>query len=188
MPKSINFTLKKHRGALLEYVSHDKAQEVLKNKCYEGLKSKDLINNETYAKRLNTELDVIHQMGFDNYFLIVEDYVNYAKTHDILVGPGRGSAAGSLVSFALNITAPDPIKYDLYFERFLNASRKTMPDIDIDFEDIRREYMISYVREKYGLYNVAPITTYGTLQARQVIRDVSKYIICLLYTSDAADE
>lgn len=172
--KSINFTLKKHRGALLEYVSHDKAQEVLKNKCYEGLKSKDLINNETYAKRLNTELDVIHQMGFDNYFLIVEDYVNYAKTHDILVGPGRGSAAGSLVSFALNITTPDPIKYDLYFERFLNASRKTMPDIDIDFEDIKRDQVVNYLKDKYGKDRVANIVTFQTIGAKQALRDIGR--------------
>lgn len=116
-------------------------------------------------------------MGFNDYFLIVYDYVKYAKKNDILVGPGRGSAAGALVSYCLGITNIDPLKYNLLFERFLNKDRVTMPDIDIDFEDIRREDMISYVRGKYGLYNVAPITTYGTLQARQVIRDVSKYII-----------
>ena len=150
----------------------------LYNLSFLGLK-KRLNNNvsDNYVKRLNYELDVIDKMGFNDYFLIVFDYVKYAKKNDILVGPGRGSAAGALVSYCLGITNIDPLKYNLLFERFLNKDRVTMPDIDIDFEDVRREDMIKYVREKYGLYNVAPITTYGTLQARQVIRDVSKYII-----------
>lgn len=116
-------------------------------------------------------------MGFNDYFLIVCDYVKYAKKNNILVGPGRGSAAGALVSYCLGITNIDPLKYNLLFERFLNKDRVTMPDIDIDFEDIRREDMISYVRGRYGIYNVAPITTYGTLQSRQVLRDVSKLVI-----------
>ena len=150
----------------------------LYNLAFLGLKKRlnDKVSDD-YIKRLSYELDVIDKMGFNDYFLIVYDYVKYAKKNDILVGPGRGSAAGALVSYCLGITNINPLKYNLLFERFLNKDRVTMPDIDIDFEDVRREDMIKYVREKYGLYNVAPITTYGTLQARQVIRDVSKYII-----------
>ena len=127
-----------------------------------------------YKKRLEFELGVIESMGFVDYFLIVFDYVKFAKKHDIMVGPGRGSAAGSLVSYSLGITDVDPIKYDLLFERFLNPERVTMPDIDIDFEDTRRGEVIDYVREKYGQRNVALIVAYGTLGSRQVVRDVSK--------------
>ena len=143
-----------------------------------GLKKR--LNNvieERYVKRLQYELDVIDKMGFNDYFLIVYDYVKYAKKNDILVGPGRGSAAGALVSYCLGITNVDPLEYNLLFERFLNKDRVTMPDIDMDFEDIRREDMIKYVRSRYGTFNVAPITTYGTLQARQVLRDVSSLVI-----------
>ena len=143
-----------------------------------GLKKR--LNNvieERYVKRLQYELDVIDTMGFNDYFLIVYDYVKYAKKNDILVGPGRGSAAGALVSYCLGITNVDPLEYNLLFERFLNKDRVTMPDIDMDFEDIRREDMIKYVRSRYGTFNVAPITTYGTLQARQVLRDVSSLVI-----------
>jgi len=113
-------------------------------------------------------------MGFVDYFLIVYDYVLYAKKNNILVGPGRGSAAGSLVSYAIGITNIDPLKYNLLFERFLNPHRITMPDIDIDFEYNKRNLVISYVREKYGEFNVAPIITFGTLAAKQVIRDVGR--------------
>ncbi|MCI9281367.1 MAG: DNA polymerase III subunit alpha [Bacilli bacterium] len=142
-----------------------------------GLK-KRLNNNvsEVYQKRLNYELSVIKNMGFDDYFLIVYDYVLYAKKNNILVGPGRGSAAGSLVSFCLGITDIDPIKYDLLFERFLNPERITMPDIDIDFEYTKRGEVIEYVRKRYGENNVAPIMTFGTLGAKQVIRDVGRVL------------
>ena len=101
----------------------------------------------SYRDRLLHELDVIKKMGFSNYFLIVYDYIRYAKKNDILVGPGRGSAAGSLVSYSLGITEVDPIKYNLFFERFLNSERVTMPDIDTDFPDIERDNVIEYVRE-----------------------------------------
>ena len=143
--------------------------------CKKGL-SKRLNGNVTdeYTKRLNYELSVIKSMGFVDYFLIVYDYVKYAKTHDILVGAGRGSAAGSLVSYSIGITNIDPLKYNLLFERFLNPERITMPDIDIDFEDVKREDMINYVREKYGEKKVAPIMTFGTLSSRQVLKDVAK--------------
>ena len=131
---------------------------------------------DTYQKRLNYELSVIKNMGFVDYFLIVYDYVLYAKKNNILVGPGRGSAAGSLVSFCLGITDIDPIKYDLLFERFLNPDRITMPDIDIDFEYTKRGAVIDYVRTRYGEENVAPIMTFGTLGAKQVIRDIGRVL------------
>lgn len=139
---------------------------------------KRLNNNvpENYQKRLEYELSVIKNMGFVDYFLIVYDYVLYAKKNNILVGPGRGSAAGSLVSFCLGITDIDPIKYDLLFERFLNPERITMPDIDIDFEYTKRGQVIDYVRSRYGENNVAPIMTFGTLGAKQVIRDVGRVL------------
>ena len=130
--------------------------------------------NKIYLDRLKYELDIINKMGFCNYFLVVWDYVRYAKENGILVGPGRGSAAGSLVSYCLNITTIDPIKYDLLFERFLNPERISMPDIDIDFEYTRREEVLNYCIDKYGIKKVAPIITFGTLGSKQVIRDVGK--------------
>ena len=132
--------------------------------------------NEVYKKRLLYELDVIKKMGFANYFLIVYDYVKYAKKSGILVGPGRGSAGGSLVAYALGIIDVDPIKYDLLFERFLNPGRITMPDIDIDFPDIYRDRVIDYVKEKYGEKNVAGIVAIGTLKAKAVLDDVAKIL------------
>ena len=131
---------------------------------------------EKYLQRLNYELEIINRMGFSNYFLVVYDFIKYAKQNGILVGPGRGSAAGSLVSFCLGITDIDPIKYDLLFERFLNPERVTMPDIDTDFPDIYREEVIHYVKRKYGEKNVAGIVTFGTLGAKQAIRDVSRVL------------
>ena len=130
--------------------------------------------SKQYQERLKYELDIINKMGFCNYFLVVWDYVKYAKENGILVGPGRGSAAGSLVSYCLGITTVDPIKYDLLFERFLNPERISMPDIDIDFEYTRREEVLNYCITKYGLKKVAPIITFGTLGSKQVIRDVGK--------------
>ena len=168
-----NFVLEKNRGLTLKLFADDEAKKVIKERCLEGLKNKNKLN-DTYLTRLNYELDIIDKMEFNNYFLVVSDYVNYAKTHDILVGPGRGSAAGSLVSYALDITSPDPIKYNLYFERFLNPSRKTMPDIDIDFEDIKREEVINYLKEKYGKSRVANIVTFQTIAAKQALRDIGR--------------
>ena len=144
--------------------------------CHKGLQKR--FNNKVdkvYIDRLNHELDVIKSMGFVDYFLIVYDYVKFAKQNNIMVGPGRGSAAGSLVSYAIGITNVDPIKYNLLFERFLNPERITMPDIDIDFEDAKRDQVIEYVKDKYGRDYVAPIMTFGTLASRQVLRDVAKY-------------
>lgn len=128
------------------------------------------------AKRLDYELGVIGKMGFDDYFLIVWDYVRYAREHDILVGPGRGSAAGSVVAYLLGITGLDPLKYDLLFERFLNPERVSMPDIDIDFCYEKRGKAIEYVTRKYGQARVAQIITFGTEAARAVIRDVGRVI------------
>ena len=147
----------------------------LKKKCIEGLKNKfgDKISSK-YQERLKMELNVINQMGFCDYFLIVYDYIKYAKETNIIVGPGRGSAVGSLVAYCLNITDIDPLKYDLLFERFLNVERVSMPDIDIDFEHTKREDMIEYCRKKYGDKRVAPIITFGTLGAKQAIRDVGR--------------
>jgi len=157
----------------------------LKQLVKEGLKNKfgDKVN-KVYLDRLKYELDIINKMGFCNYFLVVRDYVMFAKENGILVGPGRGSAAGSLVSFCLGITEIDPIKYDLLFERFLNPERISMPDIDIDFEYTRREEVINYCISKYGIKKVAPIITFGTLGSKQVIRDVGK---CLEVNSKDID-
>lgn len=153
------------------------AYTYLKQLCIEGLKEKfGKEVSSRYRDRLKYELDVIQRMGFCNYFLVVYDYVKFAKTHDILVGPGRGSAAGSLVSYLLNITTIDPLEYDLLFERFLNPERISMPDIDIDFEDTKRYQVIDYCISKYGLKKVAGIITFSTLKAKQVVRDVGRVL------------
>ncbi len=145
----------------------------LKKLCYEGMEKKYSDTGEI-KKRLDYELETIQNMGFVDYFLIVWDFINFAKTHDVIVGPGRGSAAGSLVSYCLGITGIDPIKYGLIFERFLNPERVSMPDIDIDFEPEGRQKVIDYVVEKYGTEQVSQIITFGTLKARLVIRDVGR--------------
>jgi DNA polymerase-3 subunit alpha len=141
----------------------------------EGLKKRfgDTVPEDA-AQRLETELKVITQTGFADYFLIVADFVRWAKENDVPVGPGRGSAAGSMVSYALGITNLDPIKYGLLFERFLNPERVTPPDIDIDFSDDKRERVISYVREKYGRDSVCRITTFGRMATRSAVRDVAR--------------
>jgi DNA polymerase-3 subunit alpha len=140
-----------------------------------GLKKKfSGVIPEDYKKRAEYELSVVSTMGFEGYFLIVADFINYAKNQKIPVGPGRGSAAGSIISWALDITTIDPLKYDLLFERFLNPSRKEMPDIDIDFCRDRREEVINYVIDKYGSDHVAQIITFGSLSARAVIKDVAR--------------
>ena len=140
---------------------------------------------EEYRERLTYELTVINDMGFSNYFLVVYDFIRFAKKNKILVGPGRGSAAGSLVAYSLGITDIDPLKYDLLFERFLNPERKTMPDIDTDFPDNKRDIVIDYVKEKYGEKRVGGIITFGTMAAKQAIRDVSRVMNIPLYKVDA---
>ncbi|MCE3021798.1 DNA polymerase III subunit alpha [Staphylococcus pasteuri] len=142
-------------------------------KLEEQLKNWNL-NHLHYIDRLKHEYAIITNMGFEDYFLIVSDLIHYAKTHNVMVGPGRGSSAGSLVSYLLGITTIDPIKFNLLFERFLNPERVTMPDIDIDFEDTRREKVIQYVQEKYGQLHVSGIVTFGHLLARAVARDVGR--------------
>ncbi|MBW1851828.1 MAG: DNA polymerase III subunit alpha, partial [Deltaproteobacteria bacterium] len=138
----------------------------------EGPQSEDV--HREYRERLDYELKVIHEMGFSGYFLIVADFIEYARDHDIPVGPGRGSAAGSLVAYSLKITNIEPIKYGLLFERFLNPARISMPDIDIDFCINGRDEVIRYVAQKYGTENVGQIITFGSMKARGVIRDVGR--------------
>lgn len=150
--------------------------EYLKELCKEGLKKRyDNITDEI-RKRAEYELSVIIQMGYVDYYLIVADYVNYAKSKNIPVGPGRGSGAGSLLAYAIGITEVDPLKYDLLFERFLNPERVSMPDFDIDFCNERREEVIRYVEEKYGKDHVSQIITFGTMAARMAIRDVGRVL------------
>lgn len=168
--KQSTFNFSNKRGELLHYDVSDSKEE-LQRLCFEALKEKN-INDERHIERLNYELKTIFEMGYADYFLIVQDYVKYAKNHDILVGPGRGSAAGSLVSYLLDITEINPLDYDLQFERFLNPYRKTMPDIDVDFMDIRRDDMVQYMRDKYGSSRVGNIVTFQTIGAKQALRDV----------------
>ncbi|WP_283678782.1 DNA polymerase III subunit alpha [Lentilactobacillus sp. Marseille-Q4993] len=154
------------------------ATEYLASLCRKGLGARlatdDVQNKQPYEDRLNHELATIHSMGFDDYFLIVRDVIAWAHEHDIITGPGRGSAAGSLVAYVLQITDVDPIKYDLLFERFLNPERVQMPDIDLDIPDTRRDEIIKYVQHAYGNDRVAQIITFGTLGAKQAIRDVAR--------------
>ena len=148
--------------------------EYLQKLCYEGLEKRYGDPSQELKERLSYELETIHQMGYVDYFLIVWDFIKYAKDHGISVGPGRGSAAGSIVSYCLEITTIDPIRYQLLFERFLNPERVSMPDIDVDFCYERRQEVIDYVTRKYGKDCVAQIVTFGTLAARGVIRDVGR--------------
>ena len=157
--------------------------EYLNKLCFEGLKRVYTQVTDELKSRLEYELSVIKQMGYVDYFLIVWDFIRYAREHDIMVGPGRGSAAGSLVSYTLGITQLDPIRYNLLFERFLNPERVSMPDIDIDFCFERRQEVIDYVVRKYGKDRVVQIVTFGTMAARGVIRDVGRvmdlpYALC----------
>ena len=142
--------------------------------CEEGFALRYPDDPEGYKDRLTYEMGIIRQMGFVDYFLIVSDFINFAKSHGIPVGPGRGSAAGSMVAYCMRITDVDPMKYNLYFERFLNPERVTMPDIDIDFCIRRRQEVIEYVQGKYGYDHVAQIVTFGTMAARAAIRDVGR--------------
>ena len=150
--------------------------EYLNKLCYEGLEERYQPVTEELRERLKYELDTIQTMGYVDYFLIVWDFIKYARDHDIMVGPGRGSAAGSLVSYTLGITKLDPIRYQLLFERFLNPERVSMPDIDIDFCFERRQEVIDYVVRKYGKDRVVQIVTFGTMAARGVIRDVGRVL------------
>ena len=144
--------------------------------CQDGMAKRYPNDDGTLQERLSYELGVIHNMGYVDYFLIVWDFIHFARSHDIMVGPGRGSAAGSIVSYCLEITNIDPVRYDLLFERFLNPERVSMPDIDIDFCFERRQEVIDYVVEKYGKEQVVQIVTFGTLAAKGVVRDVGRVL------------
>lgn len=174
--KLSSFRFEEKRGHLLRYQKSDDitSDAYLKNKASEGLQNRIPVISEEYLSRLNYELDVIAKMGYSDYFLIVSDYVAFAREHGISVGPGRGSAAGSLVSYALGIVSCDPIKHNLLFERFLNPERQSMPDIDIDFSDVRRSEVIDYLRSKYGRDKVANIMTIQTIGAKQALRDIGR--------------
>lgn len=176
--KMINFDFDNKRGKLIHYLkdfSDEETRDFFINKINDGVAKLNIdLNNKIYKNRLNQEYSVIKKMGFINYFLVVQDYINFAKNNNIPVGPGRGSAAGSLISYALGITDVDPIKYNLLFERFLNIKRNSMPDIDIDISDIKREDVIEYLINKYGYNHVARVSAFQTIAAKQAIRDTGR--------------
>lgn len=178
--KDIAFDLKLPKFSLPKYPlknnesSKTYLEAIAKLGLQKRLEQAQIKDHKNYQERLLFELDVIHKMGYDDYFLIVFDIVRYAKSQGILVGPGRGSAAGSLVSYSIGITDIDPIKYDLLFERFLNPERNSPPDIDLDFPDDRRDEVIQYVVNKYGMDHVASITTFGTFQFKSSVRDIAR--------------
>lgn len=173
----LNLELEFNKKYIPKYKDNIDSSSFLHDLCLKGLtKRLSCKIPDTYLKRLNYELKIINEMGFVDYFLIVYDYVLYAKRHDILVGPGRGSAAGSLVSYSIGITEIDPLKYNLLFERFLNPERVTMPDIDVDFDALKREEIIDYVRNRYGDKNVALGLTFTTLKSKLVLREIGKLL------------
>lgn len=173
--KELDIINKSYYMPKYELKSGETETSTLKNMCMEGLNSyyKNNIPKEA-LDRLEMELNVISKMGFEGYFLIVQDFINYARSNGVSVGPGRGSAAGSIVAFSCGITKVNPLDYNLLFERFLNPERKSMPDIDIDFQDDKRDQVIEYVKTKYGKDNVAQIATFSALSGRSVIRDVCR--------------
>lgn len=170
-------------GMTLETEFQRLAREGLQKRL-ENHPNKDTIDKQMYWDRLERELGVICQMGFPGYFLIVQDFINWAKDHDIPVGPGRGSAAGSVVAWALRITNLDPLPYNLLFERFLNIERVSLPDIDVDFCEEKRVEVIKYVTQKYGADSVAQITTFGKMKAKAVVRDVGRALDIPLKETD----
>lgn len=159
----------------LKFLINENSSLYLKNLCVKALKEKKITSDE-YIKRLMHELKLIDKMNFSDYFLVVWDYVKFAREKKILMSPGRGSVGGSLVAYLLNITTIDPIENNLLFERFLNSERISMPDIDIDFEDEKRDLVISYVRNKYGFKNVAQIVTFSTLKGKSSLRDIGRVL------------
>ena len=175
LTSQVNFTFVKPRGKLISWfdITGEKADDALARLAKEGLLAKGKTSGE-YSLRLEFELKTIKEMGYSDYFLIVKDYIDFAKNNGIAVGPGRGSASGSLVSYALGITVPDPLQYNLLFERFLNPARQTMPDIDVDFSDIHREDVVAYIRHKYGSNHVARIQAIQTLGAKAALNDVGR--------------
>ncbi|PIR95169.1 DNA polymerase III subunit alpha [Candidatus Falkowbacteria bacterium CG10_big_fil_rev_8_21_14_0_10_37_6] len=177
---NVKITLGEYQLPVFQVPEGMNDESYLEKLCQEGFKKRYGADyeqaDEEKRNRMEYELSVINKMGFASYFLIVADFVNWAKNNDIVVGPGRGSAAGSFVSYLLNITNLDPIKYDLVFERFLNPERISMPDIDLDFADIRRDEVIRYVESKYGKDHVAQIITFSTMAARASVRDVGRVL------------
>lgn len=171
-----SFFLIKKRGTLIHFENEEglSSEEYLQKKALEGLKKKIAFPNQTYIARLDYELKIICEMGYADYFLVVSDYVHFAKTHNILVGPGRGSGPASLVSFALDISTINPIKSGLLFERFLNPERKSMPDIDVDFEDTKRDMVIAYLQTKYGKNRVSRVLATQTIGAKEALRDIGR--------------
>jgi DNA polymerase III subunit alpha len=175
-----NIDIEKKQPLLPHYNNQQgiSSQKFLTQLCLKGLeirlKTNHISNKDIYLKRLKKELTIINRMGFDDYFLIVWDVINFAHKHGIMTGPGRGSAAGSLVSFCLSITDVDPLKYGLLFERFLNEQRAQMPDIDLDIPDTERDIILQYVHDKYGHKHVSQIVTFDTMAAKQALRDVGR--------------
>lgn len=174
--KSSSFSYIAKRGGLLHYENGEglSSGDYLRKLSEEGLRKKKPDGGKEYEERLHYELGVIEKMGYSDYFLIVGDYVNYAKTHGISVGPGRGSGAGSLVAYSLGIVEADPIKYSLLFERFLNPERQSMPDIDVDFSDLRRDEVVVYLQRKYGEERVGHVLTTQTIGAKESLRDIGR--------------
>ena len=173
----VDVKIRKGNGDLLpnfEVPEGYTSQTYLEHLCREGLKRRYPVIEKKHTDRLEYELSVIAKMGFASYFLIVWDFIKYSKDHGIPVGPGRGSGAGSIVTYTLGITDICPLKYDLLFERFLNPERVSMPDLDIDFADFGREQVIDYVRNKYGQNNCAQIITFGAMEAKMVVKDVGR--------------
>lgn len=174
----------------------ENSYELLKTNCEKRIKTylkekskkNSNVNVSEYMNRTQLELNMIKEMNFSDYFLVVKDYVDWAESKDILVGPGRGSVGGSLVAFLLGITKVDPIESNLLFERFLNSERVSMPDIDIDFQDDRRDEVLNYIREKYGDENVAQIVTFQTLRAKMSIRDMGRALSYPLSEVDAVSK
>ena len=171
---NLEFTFGKYHLPEFAVPEGETAQTYIHRLCEAGFRERYKGEKPEYRRQLDYELDMIEKMGFTDYFLIVSDFVRFAREQGIPVGPGRGSAAGSMVSYCLHITDIDPMKYSLYFERFLNPERVSMPDIDMDFGDTRRDEVVDYVRRKYGDDRVAQIVTFGTMAARGAIRDVGR--------------
>ncbi len=172
---NLEFEFGKTKLPHFELADNEDHFEYFKNQCFKGLEEKYGKDcPEEYKERLSYELETINRMGYTDYYLIVNDFISYAKNHDIPVGPGRGSGAGSLAAYCIGITGIDPMKYSLIFERFLNPERVTMPDFDVDFCYVKRPQVIDYVIDKYGIDHVAQIVTFGTMAARAAIRDVGR--------------
>ena len=171
---NLEFTFGTYHLPAFKVPTGEAPQAYIRRLCEEGFARRYQNRHPEYHRQLEYELDMIEKMGFTDYFLIVSDFVRFAREAGIPVGPGRGSAAGSMVSYCLDITDIDPMKYSLYFERFLNPERVSMPDIDMDFGDVRRDEVVDYVRRKYGSDRVAQIVTFGTMAARNAIRDVGR--------------